>query len=648
MYLSYVNVKMGTKSTMRYSCGNTLPLTQLPFAMASFCPQTERIQGQENWFYKPDMPYLEGIRLTHQPSPWIGDYGTFLFTPQNDIVANTPSSAYSGMRLEDTVLMPHYIRARFLRSDGVMELTPTKRGGAIRLSFFGNRQNYLTVFGMKGENSFSCDTENSIVYAQTNGHSQDINVGFTMYMALRFEKGTVDLDNTYCERDCIHIALKGDRAECGIGISYISPQMALNNIEQKPFDVLLKDGEDIWEKTLGRIEIDADEEMKRTFYSCMYRSFLFPHMAYEIDENGKKVHHSFSEGCVREGVKYTDSGFWDTARTQFPLFSLIAREEYEELLQGFVNDYKESGWLPRWHSYGEVGCMPSTLIDGIIAEASVQGISSEELLNEALEGMLHHASCKSEDRRYGREGVLEYLSLGYVPCDKYKESVNLTLDASYGDWCIAQVATRLGREDIAKEYMARSKSYKTLFDKETGFMRGKMSNGEFREGFDPTVWGVDYTEGSAWQNSFFVPHDIEGLCQLYGGKEGLSRKLDELFATPPAYRVHGYGGEIHEMTEMAQVDFGQCAISNQPSFHIPYLYACIGEGEKTEYWVGRMCRELFKPTADGYPGDEDNGSMSAWYILSILGMYPICPGNGELIKIKPLVKSAKILGKKII
>ena len=178
-------------------------------------------------------------------------------------------------------------------------------------------------------------------------------------------------------------------------------------------------------------------------------------------------------------------------------------------------------------------------------------------------------------------------------------------------------------------------------------MRGKDVHGNMAAAFDPCTWGGEYTEGSAWQNSFAVPHDVQGLAALYGGKDALIRKLDELFATPPRYRVMGYGFEIHEMTEMALVDFGQMAISNQPSFHLPFLYAALGEVEKTEYWVKKLTEEAFHPTEKGFPGDEDTGTTAAWYILCLLGRYRLCPGSGEWITFRPLVKSAKILGEKL-
>ena len=289
--------------------------------------------------------------------------------------------------------------------------------------------------------------------------------------------------------------------------------------------------------------------------------------------------------------------------------------------------------------------MPSTLIDAVIAEAAVNGIGSHAVLERALSGMLKHANERSAHSKYGRDGIELYLKYGYVPREDYRESVNLTLDFAYGDWCIATVAKVLGREELVAEYMRRAKNYQKLFDPDTGFMRGRDRAGKMAEDFDPITWGGEYTEGSAWQSSFAVPHDVDGLAALYGGKERMIEKLDQLFAEPPRYRVFGYGGEIHEMTEMAAVDFGQMAISNQPCFHLPYLFAALGDQEKTDYWVERLVKEAFTPTVDGYPGDEDNGSMSAWYVLATIGQYRLCPGKTEWISSKRLVKSVKLFEK---
>lgn len=647
-YLPYVNIKMGTRSVMRYSNGNTLPLTQMPFGMVALCPQTN---GESRWFYSPDFPYTEGVRITHQPSPWIGDYGTFLMIPQTDIICNTPSMASSSVLERDSEMSPHYLRLSLLRPSCVFELSPTERACAMRLTFKGNMAPYLSFLASQGSYEYKLE-ESGILFGTSDAHSQDDAQSFKMYFAVRFKKEDVDFANCKIGENYAHIALNSKNAQASLAISYISHEMALLALEReigaRDFDEIRASAESVWEEHLSRIEIDSDsEEMLRTFYSCMYRAFLFPHKAYELDENGRALHYTPIDGKIRDGVRYTDNGFWDTYRTVYPLYSLIARDEFADMMRSFVGDYNECGWLPRWISIGEVGCMPSTLIDAVIAEASTQKIADKALLENALDGMLHHASTPSKEKRYGREGIAEYVKYGYVPSNKYKESVNLTLDFAYGDWCIATVAKALGRDEIYKEYIERARNYRHLFDKNEQFMRAKDENGTFSPDFDPFKWGGDYTEASAWQSTLSVQHDIEGLCDLYGGKAELIAYLDRLFDASPDFRVHGYGTEIHEMSEMAVVDLGQCAISNQPSFHIPFMYAYLGEKEKSEYWIRRICTELFAPTPDGYPGDEDNGTMSAWYILACLGLYRMCPGKDEWTKITPLVKNAKIMGKSL-
>ena len=654
-YLPYVNVNMGTKSIPRRSHGNTLPLTQMPFGMTSFSIQTD---GGSPWYYHPEHEYAEGIRLTHQPSPWIGDFGTVLMTPQNDVVAERADRAWSGRRLQDTVQRPDYLAMTFLRSNCRFELTPTERCAALRLTVGDDRPGVLSFLPIQGHYTYRYDGETSTLYGSTDGHNNDALVDFRMYFAVRFGAGQVDGERcrTFGEgRTCgIHVALTGRELEARMAISYISEEMALAALEREcgeaSFEELRRRAEEAWEEKLHRIEIETEdtpygEEQMKTFYSCLYRVFLFPRKAYELDAFGEPVHYSPADGKARPGVRYTDNGFWDTYRTVYPLYTLIAREEFAEMLEGFVADYLDGGWLPRWLSLGEVGCMPSTLIDAVIAEAAVNGIGRREVLENALRGMLNHANNESPEERYGRNGISSYLKYGYVPRDEHRESVNLTLDFAYGDWCIARVAEALGYSELVAEYDRRGQNYRNLFDPVSGFMRGKDREGRMAEFFDPVAWGGEYTEAAAWQSSFAVPHDVEGLAELYGGRAALVGKLDALFAEPPRYRVFGYGGEIHEMTEMALIDFGQMAISNQPSFHLPYLFAALGEQGKTDYWVERLARETFSPTADGYPGDEDNGTTSAWYVFAALGMYRLCPGTTEWVRSKRLVKSVKILGK---
>ena len=653
-YLPLVNAKMGTASHPRRSYGNTLPLTQMPFGMASFCLQTEVTRA---WFYHPAHEFAEGVRLTHQFSPWIGDFGAFLLMPQNDCVANTGAGAWSGVRKQDCTEAPHYLRTHFLRSDCVLEMTPTERCAALRLTFGDSRPSFLSFLPISGNYSYRFDPNTCTLYGSTDGISQGDATHFRAYIAVRFSHGCADASRTYSEGEggmaCMHVALTGGVCEARIGLSYISEQMAEAAIDrecgERTFDELKACAEDAWEQKLSRIEIEAeDEQMLRTFYSCLYRVFLFPQKAYEIAPDGSSIHYVPRDGSVKAGVRYTNNCFWDTYRTEFPLLSIIAREEYAEILAGLVTDYTDGGWLPRCTAMGEVGCMPSTLIDAVIAEAAAEGIGSREVLETALDGMLYHANHEADDPRYGRNGALAYVKYGYVPRELHRESVNLTEDFAYGDWCIARVAEVLGKTDVVEEYDRRAKYYKNLFDPQSGFMRGKDRDGNMADDFDPCTWGGEYTEGSAWQNSFAVPHDVQGLAALYGGTSALIAKLDELFATPPRYRVMGYGFEIHEMTEMALVDLGQMAISNQPSFHLPFLYAALGEVEKTEYWVQKLTKEAFNPTEKGFPGDEDTGTTAAWYVLCLLGRYRLCPGSGEWITFRPQVKSARVLGKTLL
>lgn len=657
-YIPYVYTRMGTASVPRFSHGNTLPYTQLPWAMAGFVPQTNGKAG--NWFFHADDHSLEGIRLTHQPSPWIGDYGTFLMTPQAGTQPFEPSWArgWSGYRPEAAVYRPDVLSVKFLRQRCTFSVAPIERGGVIRLHYDLEQNRGLTFYPLKGENGWQYDPESGLLSGWTTGHSGDRPVDFRMHIAVLFDPADVTpaLSHSWDDEQFgqgFHMAFRTSEITAKIGISYLSAEQALYNLQtesgNRSFEEVRRNAEEQWEEYLHRIEIEADEEILRTFYSCLYRTALFPHKAWEMDCNsGEPVHYSPFTGRKEAGVRYTDNGFWDTYRTLFPLYAMIARKEYAEMLDGFVADYREGGWLPRWPSLGEVGCMPSTLIDAVIADAVVKGIGDRSVWQTALEGMIHHANHNGPERRYGRNCAEDYCKLGYMPRNKVQQSVNLTLDAAYGDWCIARVAEVLGSDAaLVAEYDRRGKNYAHLFDAETGFMRGKDEQGQMAPDFDPLRWGGEYTEGCAWQSSFAVPHDLPGLTALYGGRKQLLDKLDELFATAPEYAVDGYGQEIHEMTEMAAQDFGQCAISNQPSFHFPFLFAMLDEPEKTGAWVKKLVT-VFHATSTGYPGDEDNGATSAWYLFAMLGIYPVCPGmpgTDGYARITPLVKRAKVLGR---
>ena len=666
--INYVNIKQGTDSVQRFSNGNTLPLVQRPFGFASFTPQTNASRG--NWFYHPADHSFEGFRLTHQPSPWIGEHGAIVMMPQ---ILNPTADNYrvwSGTDPKAATLKPHYMHYYLNRSFCDYELTPTEYGACIRMAFHKDFKRFFSVYPVSGENEFKyCKECNKLFVSTTCDPVGSGDKGkLKTYFVFEFEEDVIDTENTLTEqmddlskvngtkisgqRVAIHLALNKKSTEIKVASSFISFEQALVNLKNdsdyENFDNLKQLNAKIWEEYLGRITLNANEEQLKTFYSCLYRAFLFPHKAYEISADNKPIHYSPAADKVIDGYRYTDNGFWDTYRTVYAFLTLVAPKECKEMLIAFVQEYIDGGWLPCWTAGTAKKCMPSTGIDAVIADAAVKGMLDGKWLETAFEGMEKHANNDCFIKGYGRDGCSKYLEYGFVPFDAFKESVNLTLDAAYFDYCLAVVAEKLGFNDKKNMYLERSKRYANLFDKTCGFMRAKDSKGNFRdEEFNPISWGGDYTEASAWQTSFAVQHDIEGLAELHGGKENLLKKLDKFFATKPEYLVGGYGFEIHEMTEMSDDNWGQCAISNQPSFHIPFMYAYLGEQKKANFWLQHILEEGFSANDDGFPGDEDNGSTAAWYVFATLGIYPICPGKAEYTVTKQFAKNIKICGKKL-
>lgn len=644
--LPYVYVRQGTASTRRLSKGNTLALTQLPFAMNGFTLQTRSDSG--SWFFHPDDLSLEGIRLTHQPSPWIGDYTPLVFLAERGEAAAAPEERYSFFKPEQMTWTPAYLQVYEERYRVNLELVPTVRGAKLRLRFDGDAPAALCVFAKRpGDAGFELQPDGVTVTGYTKYHFWPTAESFTMYFALRFSS-PLDPERTIRfpeepEQAGIYLGLTQRQVEVSLAVSYLSEKQALATLARETasdsFDALRAQAEAQWEEKLSKIELSEEEsdEQKRTFYTCLYRVFLYPRKFYEETPEGELLHFCPDTGKICQGVRYVDNGFWDTFRTVYPLLSLIDPEAEREILEGFLNTYRDCGWLPKWPSPAEVGMMPGTLLEAVLADAAEKGILTGEQLNTAIEAMLKNASMESGTLRYGRHGTADYRKYGYIPREKYRESVNHTLDYVYGDFCIAQALRAAGREAEAEPFLASSKNYKRLFDPQTGFMRGRDCEGRFAPTFSAIAWGGEYCEGGPWQSSFAVYHDIEGLAALYGGREALEQKLDALFAAEPVFEVGGYGREIHEMTEMAIADFGQCAISNQPSFHIPWLYAALGKPEKTEYWLQKICREAFSWRADGFPGDDDNGTMSAWYLFAQLGFYPFCPGKPVYLGVTPAV-----------
>ncbi|MFS0726519.1 GH92 family glycosyl hydrolase [Paenibacillus sp. 1P07SE] len=656
--LHYVDTRQGSNNNHSYSNGNTLPYTAVPFGMNHFSVQTA---NDGSWFFNPNDRVFQGYRLTHQPSPWMGDFAHFLMTPIADTkLRGTVYTCQSSYRPEEATFKPHHVKVKQQRYNIVSELVPTCRGAALQIRYNSAQQAGL-VINSKQRSKLTLDVENRTLSGFFNNFSGCRDEGFGIYAVLTFDQeidaaatGIYDAKGNFSaatevEGDDQHFVVRFRNCERGtlqvkLATSYIGFEQARLNFSREltaSFDELKQQAAERWNHYLSKIKVThRDEEPLRTFYTCLYRMFLFPQKFYELDANGEPLHYDTTAKAVKPGILYTNNGFWDTYKTVYPLYSLIAPEEYEEMLEGFLNSYRETGFLPKWLSPDERGLMPGTLIDAVIADAAVKGIG-KHLMPELLEAMLTGATTQSQERGYGRQGTTDYLKYGYVPLDHH-ESVNHTLDYAYSDFCISRVAEVLGQAETAEKYSQSALNYRHIFDPETGFMRAKDKNGEFRPDFDDTAWGLDYAEGSAWQNGFAVYHDFQGLIDAYGSSDRFFEKLTELCNKAPDFDVRGYGYEIHEMSEMAAVDFGQVAISNQPSFHIPYLFNYVGQPASSQVVIKQILMHLFNSGFDGFPGDEDNGSMSGWYVFSSMGFYPVCPGTDQYVLGIPLFDSVTV------
>ena len=441
---------------------------------------------------------------------------------------------------------------------------------------------------------------------------------------------------------------KGEIVHAKVASSFISFEQASLNLKElgaDNFDTLVQKGKDIWNKELSKIEVEGGTlDQYRTFYSCMYRSLLFPRKFYEIDASGKIVHYSPYNGEVLPGYMFTDTGFWDTFRSLFPFLNLMYPTMSKEMQEGLINAYKESGFFPEWASPGHRGCMVGNNSASVLVDAYIKGIKVDDL-ETLYRGLIHgtenvHPTVSST----GRLGHDYYNKLGYVPYDvKINENAARTLEYAYNDWCIYQIAKDLGRPKKELDlYAKRAMNYKNLFDKETKLMRGKNKDGKFMAHFSPLKWGDAFTEGNSWHYTWSVFHDPQGLIDLMGGRKEFITMLDSVFAVPPVFDDSYYGQVIHEIREMQIMNMGNYAHGNQPIQHMIYLYNYAGEPWKAQYWLRQVMDRMYTPTPDGYCGDEDNGQTSAWYVFSALGFYPVAPGTTQYVLGAPLFKKATL------
>ena len=618
--LETIDTRFGTASKHAFSRGNTLPYTGVPFGMNYFVPQTSDQEG--SWFFDPHLPIFQGIRLTHQPSPWIGDYSWLLLTPiTGEISGETLFHRQSSYNLERAIFNPHFLKIFSERYQIEMQLSPTCYGASLQIRQ-GQGKNLSLYLHAADELTVEQVDKRTLALRQE-GETETNKSPLVMYTALAFSKDIVSIKQ---EGQDWRIDLDGSETQFQLATSFISKEQALFNLPKQDFEEIKTDAKTSWEVLLGRFDIVETGPVDRAFFDhCLYRLFLFPQTFYEVNEQGEIIHMDLASRTIKPGLLFTNNGFWDTFRTSFPLFALIIPEYYRQFLEGFLNSYRDTGYLPKWLAPDERGMMPGTLIDGLIADSACKNMAPE-LEEEFLKAMLETATKADPKAINGRHGLAQYQELGYLSTD-YHESVSHTLDYAYSDFCISTCAAKLGQEKLAQTYAHYSKNYQNLFDPETGYMRARDIDGNFRPDFSPYSWGRDYAECSAIQASLGVLHDISGLSQLMGGKEAFSNYLLKSCQSLPLFETTGYGYEIHEMSEMATAPFGQLAISNQPSFHIPYLFRYSNYPQYTSLLIKTLRQKAFRAVWDAYPGDEDNGSLSAWYVWSALGLYPTCPGK---------------------
>ena len=629
--------------------------------MNFWTPQTGKMG--DGWAYTYGAHTICGFKQTHQPSPWINDYGQFSLMPVRGRDAIDETSRRSWFSHQSEEARPYYYSVYLADHDVVAEIAPTDRAAVLRFTFPESDESGVVIDAFDRGSHVEVMPDNRTVVGYTTRNSGGVPENFRNWFVIRFDKpfngfrvfnGKTELKGFEAEGEhalaAVYFATRrGEQVTARVASSFISEEQAVRNLETEvgdaDFEAVKARAQARWDEVLGRISVEGGtEEQYRTFYSCLYRSTLFPRKFYEIGADGNPVHYSPYNGEVLPGYMYTDTGFWDTFRSLFPLLNLVYPSVNAEIQAGLANAYRESGFLPEWASPGHRGCMVGNNSASVVADAILKGVTPAEdvaVLYEAMlsgRGKVHPAVSST-----GRLGHEYYDTLGYVPYDAgINENVARTLEYAYDDWCIAQVAKMLGKDEDAKRLEKASKNYKNLFDPEVKLMRGRNADGTFQQPFSPYKWGDAYTEGNAWHYTWSVFHDVEGLIELMGGREGFTQMLDSVFVVPPIYDDSYYGVRIHEITEMQVANMGNYAHGNQPAQHMIYLYDYCGQPAKAQWWAREVMDRLYSPKPDGYCGDEDNGQTSAWYVFSALGFYPVCPASDEYAAGSPLFKKATI------
>ena len=666
----YVTTLMGTQSDFTLSTGNTYPAIAQPWGMNFWTPQTGKMG--DGWAYTYGAHTLRGLKQTHQPSPWINDYGQFSVMPVRGNDKLDEESRQSWFSHQSETAKPYYYSVYLADHDIKAEVAPTERAAIMRFTFPESSESGVVIDAFDRGSAIEVIDDRTIA-GYTTRNSGGVPENFRNYFVMTFDKpfsgleltdapasykpgskvlypeGGKSVEGDHAVAKVHFTTARGEQVNVRIASSFISREQAFQNLKElgdMDFEGVKEQARKRWDEVLGAIEVEGGSiDQYRTFYSCLYRSVLFPRKFYEVTADGQVVHYSPYNGEVLPGYMYTDTGFWDTFRSLFPLLNLVYPSVNAEIQAGLANTYRESGFLPEWASPGHRGCMVGNNSASVVSDAILKGVTPEEDVETLYEALARetdkvHPTVSST----GRLGHEYYNTLGYIPYNVgINENVARSLEYAYDDWCIAQVAAKLGRPaEEQQKWLTRAQNYRNLFDPETRLMRGRNEDGSFQKPFSPYKWGDAYTEGNAWHYTWSVFHDVDGLASLMGGREAFATMLDSVFVVPPIYDDSYYGARIHEITEMQVANMGNYAHGNQPAQHMIYLYNYAGQPWKAQWWAREVMDRLYMARPDGYCGDEDNGQTSAWYVFSALGFYPVCPGSDEYILGSPLFRRATI------
>ena len=659
--VDYANPLMGTQSSFQLSAGNTYPAIAMPWGMNFWVPQTGK--NGDGWQYTYDAHKIRGFKQTHQPSPWINDYGMFSLMPTVGEPVFDENARASWFSHKAETATPYYYKVYLADYDVTAEVAPTERAAILRFTFPETDKANIVVDAFDKGSEITILPKERRIIGYTTRNSGGVPENFKNYFVIEFDKPFTAIytieDSILLEGgkqvSCSHAGAiatfktkRGEQVNIRVASSFISLEQALRNLMElgdESFEIVKAKGRQRWNEVLGRIEVeDTNIDHLRTFYSGLYRSVLFPRKFYEFDANGLPIHYSPYNGQVLPGRMFTDTGFWDTFRALFPLVDLMYPTMGQWMQEGLVNTWLESGFLPEWASPGHRNCMVGNNSASIVADAYLKDLRGYDIdaLWEAL--MRGIGAVHPEVNSTGRLGYEYYNDLGYIPYDVgINESVARTLEYAYDDWCIYRLGKALGKpEDEIEVFADRAMYYRNVFDPETKLMRGRLEDGYFQEPFSPLKWGDAFTEGNSWHYTWSVFHDPQGLINLMGGKKTFCQMLDSVFAVPPVFDDSYYGYTIHEIREMQIMNMGNYAHGNQPIQHMIYLYNYGGQPWKAQYWLHQVMDRLYSPTPDGYCGDEDNGQTSAWYVFTALGFYPVCPGSNQYVIGSPYLEKVTL------